>query len=174
MQFCLHYSFETEQKARTMLKNVTSRLRPGGHFIGTIPDANWIVKRLRQEPKGSFGFGNSIYNIQFENIKDDDEKQKVGFTKFGCKYMFHLVDAVDCPEYLVHWSTFEKLANEYGLELKYKENFHDFYVNALKEPDYARLLERIGVVGGDKAEMSMEEWETAGIYLAFAFEKKRK
>lgn len=39
-------------------------------------------------------------------------------------------------------------------------------------PEYSRLLERIGVVGGDKAEMSLEEWEAAGIYLAFAFEKR--
>lgn len=43
MQFCLHYSFETETKARMMLHNVTSQLKPGGVFIGTIPDAYWIV-----------------------------------------------------------------------------------------------------------------------------------
>ncbi|KAG0765774.1 hypothetical protein G6F57_002473 [Rhizopus arrhizus] len=172
MQFCLHYAFENETKARTMLKNVTSRLRSGGYFIGTMPDANWIVKRLRQEEKGSFGFGNSIYHIDFENIREDDNGKKVGFTPFGCKYMFHLEDAVDCPEYLVHWNTLEKLASEYGLVLKFKENFHTFYANSLKVPEYSRLLERIGVVGGDKAEMSLEEWEAAGIYLAFAFEKR--
>src|SRR5690606_16430051 len=43
MQFCLHYSFESEEKARMMLKNVTEKLKPGGKFIGTIPDAYWIV-----------------------------------------------------------------------------------------------------------------------------------
>ncbi|CAO3671197.1 unnamed protein product [Rhizopus stolonifer] len=172
MQFCLHYAFENETKARMMLKNVSSQLRSGGRFIGTMPNANWIVKRVRQEPRGSFGFGNSIYHIGFDNIKEDSEGNKVGFTPFGCKYMFHLEEAVDCPEYLVHWKTFENLAKEYGLVLKEKENFHDFYVNNLKEPEYAKLLERIGVVGGYKAEMSSEEWEAAGIYLTFAFEKE--
>ncbi|KAI8994994.1 guanine-N(7)-methyltransferase domain-containing protein [Pilobolus umbonatus] len=109
MQFCLHYAFESEHKARIMLQNVTSQLKSGGHFIGTMPDANWIVKRLRQEPPGSFSFGNSIYSISFEGIKDtDDSRKKIGFTTYGCKYMFHLVDAVDCPEYLVHWSTFKR------------------------------------------------------------------
>ncbi|KAI9281171.1 guanine-N(7)-methyltransferase domain-containing protein [Sporodiniella umbellata] len=172
MQFCLHYAFENEEKARTMLENVTCRLRPGGRFIGTLPDANWIVKRVRQEPKGSFGFGNSIYHIQFENVQDDSHGNKVGFTPYGCKYMFHLEEAVDCPEYLVHWPTLVRLAKEYGLVLKYIENFHNFYVNNLNEPEFSKLLERIGVVGGNKAAMSQEEWEAAGIYLAFAFEKQ--
>lgn len=171
MQFCLHYSFESEQKARTMLQNVTGQLRSGGHFIGTMPDANWIVKRVREQPRGVFGFGNSIYSITFDDIHDEGDT-KVGFKQFGCKYMFHLVDAVDCPEYLVHWGTFERLANEYGLELKYKQNFHEFYKMASKEDEHARLLQRIGVIGGQAPDMSEEEWEAAGIYLAFAFVKK--
>ncbi|KAI8376602.1 guanine-N(7)-methyltransferase domain-containing protein [Choanephora cucurbitarum] len=173
MQFCLHYAFENEHKARIMLQNVSHNLRSGGYFVGTIPDANWIVKRVREEPKGSYGFGNSIYSITFEDIQDvDDERRKIGFTPFGCKYMFHLVDAVDCPEYLVHWGTFEKLANEYGLRLKFKENFHQFYASASREEEFSRLLQRIGVVGGQTPEMNDEDWEAAGIYLAFAFEKQ--
>lgn len=35
------------------------------------------------------------------------------------------------------------------------------------------LLKRMKVVGGQEPEMSPEEWEAAGIYLAFAFQKKR-
>lgn len=42
MQFCLHYAFETEDKARMMLSNVVRHLRPGGTFIGTIPDATGL------------------------------------------------------------------------------------------------------------------------------------
>ncbi|KAI9026551.1 guanine-N(7)-methyltransferase domain-containing protein [Phycomyces nitens] len=172
MQFCLHYAFENETKARQMLENVSTRLRSGGYFFGTIPDANWIVKRVRAEPRGSFGFGNSIYHIDFEAIKEDESGQKVGFTKYGCKYMFHLEDAVDCPEYLVHWETLERLAGEYGMVLKRKENFHDLYQTASKEEEFGKLLRRIGVVGGPNPEMSTEEWEAAGIYLAFVFQKK--
>lgn len=105
MQFCLHYAFETEEKARMMLQNVAGRLRSGGRFIGTIPDASWIVKRVREQPEGVYRFGNSIYSIDFgDTLKEGVGK---GLTKFGCRYMFHLVDAVDCPEYLVHWGTFE-------------------------------------------------------------------
>lgn len=57
------------------------------------------------------------------------------------------------------------------MRLKFKENFHDFYISASKEEEHSRLLGRIGVIGGHTPEMSQEEWEAAGIYLAFAFEK---
>lgn len=42
-QFALHYAFESEARARMMLQNIATRLKPGGYFIGTIPDANLIV-----------------------------------------------------------------------------------------------------------------------------------
>ena len=43
MQFCMHYAFESETKARTMLRNVSTWLRPGGIYIGTIPDAKMLM-----------------------------------------------------------------------------------------------------------------------------------
>jgi mRNA (guanine-N7-)-methyltransferase len=43
MQFCMHYAFETVQKARCMLDNVSRYLRPGGIFIGTIPNADLLM-----------------------------------------------------------------------------------------------------------------------------------
>ena len=42
-QFSLHYSFETEARARHYIGNLSKRLKPGGYFVGTIPNANWIV-----------------------------------------------------------------------------------------------------------------------------------
>ncbi|KAI8142043.1 guanine-N(7)-methyltransferase domain-containing protein [Fennellomyces sp. T-0311] len=170
MQFCLHYGFEKEEMARTMLRNVTSNLKPGGRYIGTMPDAYWIVKRVREQPEGVYSFGNSIYRIDFEDTIKDPSKE-VGFSKFGCKYMFHLEDAVDCPEYLVHWPTFEAIAKSCGLRLIFKQNFHEMYEEASRDRHYKQLLQRIGVVGGNKPDMSEEEWEAARVYLAFAFEK---
>lgn len=43
MQFCMHYAFETEDKVRTMLANVVRYLKPGGVFVGTIPDAKNLL-----------------------------------------------------------------------------------------------------------------------------------
>lgn len=47
MQFAIHYSWSSEARARRALANVSSLLRPGGIFFGTMPDANVIVKKLR-------------------------------------------------------------------------------------------------------------------------------
>lgn len=43
MQFCMHYAFESIQKARCMLDNVTRYLRTGGVFIGTIPNSEQLL-----------------------------------------------------------------------------------------------------------------------------------
>jgi mRNA (guanine-N7-)-methyltransferase len=42
MQFCMHYAFESPSKARMMIENVSRYLRPGGVFIGTIPNADLL------------------------------------------------------------------------------------------------------------------------------------
>jgi SAM-dependent methyltransferase len=43
MQFCMHYAFETREKARCMLDNVSRYLRKGGVFIGTMPNAEFLL-----------------------------------------------------------------------------------------------------------------------------------
>jgi hypothetical protein len=35
-------------RARRALANISTLLRPGGTFIGTMPDANVIIKKLRE------------------------------------------------------------------------------------------------------------------------------
>ena len=46
MMFCMHYAFETEEKARQMLKNVSGALRKGGRFLGCIPNSDVITSRV--------------------------------------------------------------------------------------------------------------------------------
>ncbi|KAK4111394.1 guanine-N(7)-methyltransferase [Canariomyces notabilis] len=46
MMFCMHYAFETEQKARQMLQNVSGALKKGGRFIGCIPNSDVISARV--------------------------------------------------------------------------------------------------------------------------------
>lgn len=42
-QFAFHYSFESLPQAECMLQNASESLKPGGYFIGTIPDAYDLV-----------------------------------------------------------------------------------------------------------------------------------
>jgi len=73
-QFAFHYCFRDEASARRMLENVTDRLKPGGLFIATIPDANVLISRLRSARSASFG--NSIYSVTFADPRLQGKKLK--------------------------------------------------------------------------------------------------
>lgn len=124
-QFAFHYCFESLGQAEQMLKNASELLRPGGYFIGTIPDANEIMKRSRAADSAEFG--NDIYQIklQFDTAKPP--------PLFGAKYDFHLEEVVDCPEFLVHFPTFVKLAEVYGLKLVQRYSFEDYYYKSITQ-----------------------------------------
>ncbi|VVC39358.1 mRNA (guanine-N(7))-methyltransferase,mRNA (guanine-N(7))-methyltransferase domain,S-adenosyl-L- [Cinara cedri] len=189
-QFAFHYCFESISQAECMLKNVSENLISGGIFIGTIPNANEIVRR--QKECGKKQFGNSIYNIDFMcNIEEP-------FPIFGAKYNFNLEGVVDCPEFLVYFPVLVKLAKNYGLELKMKMNFKEYFdkhatlnsdllnrITALEvyppqegskimgtEDDYDKAKQflnenRLSSVGT----LSTSEWEVATLYMVFMFQK---
>lgn len=189
-QFAFHYSFESYAQADMMIKNACEKLRVGGFWIGSTPDAYEIVKRAKASENGTFG--NSVYNVACEN--------KEQFPLFGAKYMFHLEGVVDCPEFLVYFPVVEKLAEKYGMKLVWKKNFHQLFKSYEKE--YSSLLLRMNALEqypagnktlcsdneeqyahaksyleqkGDKdakvGTLTKEEWEAAGLYCSFVFEK---
>jgi len=45
-QFALHYSFETEARARVFAQNIAERLKPGGTFVATFPNSDVLQQRL--------------------------------------------------------------------------------------------------------------------------------
>ncbi|CAN6443407.1 unnamed protein product [Victoria cruziana] len=172
-QFALHYSWSNEARARRALENVAALLRPGGVFIGTMPDANVIIKKLR-EAEG-LTFGNSVYWITFDDIYA--KKKFKSSNPFGIKYQFHLEDAVDCPEWIVPFHIFKSLADEYGFDIILAKNSHEFVHEYLKKPEFAELMQRLGALGDgsdDQSTLSADEWEVAYLYLAFVLRKRGK
>ncbi|KAI9218536.1 guanine-N(7)-methyltransferase domain-containing protein [Blastocladiella britannica] len=162
MQFCAHYAFQTERQVRQMLENVSSKLASGGYFFGTIPDANLLVRKLRASD--GLSFGNPIYTVAFE--------QRETYPVYGHQYTFKLVDAIDdCPEFLVHWPSFQQLASEYGLAQVEHTNFQRFYHQNADGP-FRELLVRMKVVTAASPALSAPEWEAAGLYTTFAFQKR--
>ena len=169
-QFALHYSWETESRARQLLHNVACNLRVGGHFVCTLPNAHWIMKKFATTVGNTFG--NTLYQIRFEKQEKEKEENNNNNKKrrrlFGEKYFFSLQDAIDdCPEYLVHPQTFITLAAEYNLDLVQHEPFHQFYAKHVDRAQFHSLLTRMRADN-----ISMEEWEAIGIYSVFAFRKK--
>ena len=48
MMFSMHYAFENEKTARTMLRNVAGALKKGGRFIGCIPNSDVLSEHVRR------------------------------------------------------------------------------------------------------------------------------
>ncbi|KAK4053654.1 mRNA cap guanine-N7 methyltransferase [Microbotryomycetes sp. JL201] len=167
MQFCMHYAFETKEKAHMMLRNVSRFLRPGGHFIGTIPDAENLLARLEAvKDSDNLAFGNSVYGIKFDHCVWD--------SPFGHRYTFFLQDAVEeVPEYVVYWDEFVQLAEKYDLELAYCSDFQQLFAAERQDPQFQALLQRMKVVNAQgETDMTIDQWEAATLYLGFAFTKK--
>uniref|UniRef100_A0A1Q3F553 mRNA cap guanine-N(7) methyltransferase n=2 Tax=Culex tarsalis TaxID=7177 RepID=A0A1Q3F553_CULTA len=197
-QFAFHYCFESLRQAECMLKNAAECLREGGFFIGTIPNANEIMKR--QRAAGSDTFGNDVYKITF--LCDTEQP-----PLFGAKYNFQLDGVVDCPEFLVHFPTLIKLALKFGLRLVEKQRFDEFYaesvqsgrgliekMNALEtfpgqsrdDRERQQNLDEYGHAqthldrkegGGGRFQkvgtLSKSEWEASTLYMFFAFQKMK-
>ncbi|GAB2258789.1 hypothetical protein Droror1_Dr00014949 [Drosera rotundifolia] len=170
-QFAMYYSWSTEARAWRALENVSKLLRPGGIFIGTMPDANVIIKKLR-EAEG-LAFGNSVYWVRFDDEFAD--KKFKSLSPFGIKYKFHLEDAVDSPEWIVPFLIFKEMAEKCGFELVFVKNSHTFVDEYLKIPEYVDLMRRLGALGDgnrDQSTLSRDEWEAAYLYLAFLLRKR--
>ncbi|GCB75496.1 hypothetical protein scyTo_0019018 [Scyliorhinus torazame] len=191
-QFVYHYSFETLQQADTMLKNACDRLRPGGYFIGTTPNAYELVKRLEASETNSFG--NELYSVTFQ--------KKGEYPLFGCQYDFNLEGVVNVPEFLVYFPLFEEMAKKHKMKLILKMTFAEFFKEKVQNSEHKMLLKKMksleqypsaensGSPGINKEDyvhaedylknpqarppigtLSKSEWEATSIYLVFAFEK---
>lgn len=176
-QFAFHYSFETEEKVRTLLTNVSRSLRAGGKFIGTMPSSDFIRDKIVRkdymvnDSNEKVKFGNDIYSVTFDNKPPLDG---IFRPPFGNGYSYYLQDAVDnVPEYVVPFETLRALCEEYGLMLKYKKNFIDIYNQEI--PNYfSRLSKNIidGIKRTDgKYGVEGDEKEAVAFYLGFVFEK---
>lgn len=139
-QFSFHYSFESEGQARSMIRNAVERIRPGGYFIGTLPDAERIMYCIRNGKAGIYL--NDVVRLEYgaiDALNDPEHKPPI----FGAKFHFSLDTQVNCPEYLVHFPVLEKLLKECGMELVYKKRFADAISYYLEKQDGRALMGRM-------------------------------
>jgi len=132
-QFVIHYSYESYEKADNFLRNVSDSLSAGGYFIGTTTNDFELIKRLRNAK--DFSFGNEIYNIKFLNL---DDKHQIDL--FGVKFDFQLDNVVECPEYLLNFEAFKRIAARHGLKFVFKKTFKEFFDEHAEKRDYKELI----------------------------------
>uniref|UniRef100_A0AAV2K973 mRNA cap guanine-N(7) methyltransferase n=1 Tax=Knipowitschia caucasica TaxID=637954 RepID=A0AAV2K973_KNICA len=184
-QFVVHYSFESRLKAETMLKNATEKLRPGGFFIGTTPDAYELMRRASQS--ADLSFGNNVFRVQF--------KSKPPFALFGAEYHFHLEGVVDVPEFMVYFPLMTRMLEKLGMRLVLKSRFSEFFQEKVKDERHSSLLQKMSALepfpaaDGNQATsgngeyshvtegmrpvgtLSRSQWDAASLYLVYVFQK---
>ncbi|KAI1268176.1 mRNA capping enzyme [Xylariaceae sp. FL1019] len=197
MMFCMHYAFESEEKARNMLRNVSGALKKGGRFIGCIPSSDIISSQVtafneRNGKKAEEGsapeegetedkeegeaedtaeWGNDLYRVRFPGKTPEDG---IFRPPFGWKYSFFLDEAVEeVPEYVVPWEAFRAIAEDYNLEMQYHSSFREIWETEKDDPILGPLSERMGVRERGKGPLlvSEQELEIANFYVAFCFYK---
>lgn len=110
--FCIHYFFENEASAKSIISKVSDFLKPGGIFIGCVPDACKIKE---------FHASNTLspYLTLIPQWKDTSARP------YGNPYIFNLRDTVTektsathgSVEYLVHFDVLASLAMAHGMTL---------------------------------------------------------
>ncbi|XP_058087610.1 mRNA cap guanine-N7 methyltransferase 2 isoform X3 [Magnolia sinica] len=96
----LQLCFETEERARSLLHNVSSLLKPGGYFLGITPDSSTIWTKYQKNVEASHNKGggmkpNSVPNcIRSESyvITFEVEEEKAQFAGLLHSYGANFVD----------------------------------------------------------------------------------
>lgn len=201
MMFCMHYAFESEEKARCMLKNVAGALKKGGRLIGCIPNSDVLSEKVAAfnarmaaktntveggreangkaedgeieegEAEETAEWGNDIYRVRFPGKTPADG---IFRPPFGWKYNYFLHEAVEeVPEYVVPWEAFRAIAEDYNLEMQYHKTFDEIWKTEKDDDILGPLSERMGVRERDRGPLlvSDEEMEAASFYVGFCFYK---
>jgi mRNA (guanine-N7-)-methyltransferase len=115
-QFALHYCLSDERTARTAIQNVSLALKPGGVFIGTIPDGEHLDNARKLL---GTRFGDKYHTVKFTSDSPASPASSASSpVTFGDAYLFSLRGAVDdLEEYVIRKDTLVPLCSECDLEL---------------------------------------------------------
>ncbi|XP_020527380.1 mRNA cap guanine-N7 methyltransferase 2 isoform X3 [Amborella trichopoda] len=171
----LQLCFETEERAKSLLRNVSSILKPGGFFFGITPDSSTIWSKYQKNIEALHNKGINLksmlpicirsesYTITFEA---EDEK----FPLFGKKYQLKFAGDVSSETHcLVHFPSFIRLAREAGLEYVEIQNLTEFYDD--NRAQFAGFLSSGGNLVDPRGRLLARSFDVLGLYTTFVFQK---
>ncbi|OJD23890.1 hypothetical protein ACJ73_04759 [Blastomyces percursus] len=196
--FSMHYAFESEEKARQMLHNVSGLLKKGGRFIGVGPNSDVLsakVVEFHEKKKRREAAAAAAATAKLDGEREDGEVEESPMTvpewgnsiyrvrfpgetpedgvfrpAFGWKYSYFMEEAVEeIPEYVVPWEAFRALTQDYNLELQYRKPFLDIWKEEQDDPILGPLSERMGVRARGGGPMLVNEEELEAASFYHAF-----
>ncbi|KAK9168455.1 hypothetical protein Syun_000595 [Stephania yunnanensis] len=173
----LQLCFETEERAKRLLLNVSSMLKPGGYFFGITPDSSTIWAKYQKMVEASHNKGgglkaNLVPNcIRSENYMITFEVEEEKFPLFGKKYQLKFAsDFTSESHCLVHFPSLIRLAREAGLEFVEMQNLTEFY-----DDNRALLAGRLLNAGPNfvdpRGRLLPRSFDILGLYTTFIFQK---
>lgn len=167
--FALHYLWGRVEHMDKLLCQINTWLKPGGYFIGIIPDAESVMDcaaeallsfatNKYQHPLFSLEFGSAIHNTMLYS--------KPPVSKWGMSYFFNLTGSKlvqNSLEYLVPMPEFVTLAGVHNLRLVDSDNLRSYY--------YKRELDSLKRSMKFDGKLSLAEWRLCAMYRTFVFQK---
>lgn len=108
--FALHYFFETEAMARSLLETVSVNLHEGGYFCGVVADG----ARVQSVLGTTRVFSNAMLDLQALWNEEPKDPKEFG-SAYRCTIADTVTDGQGSVEYLVFENTLVSLAREYNL-----------------------------------------------------------
>ncbi|XP_062185843.1 mRNA cap guanine-N7 methyltransferase 2 isoform X1 [Phragmites australis] len=174
----LQLCFESEERARKLLNNVSSLLKPGGYFFGMTPDSSTIWTKYQKNVEASHNKGlKTVPNsVRSENYTITFEVEEEKFPFFGKKYQLKFAnEAVFDNHCLVHFPSLmrlclNRLAREAGLEYVEIQNLTEFYDD--NRTQFAPMLGSCGASFVDpRGKLLGRSYDILGLYSTFVFQK---
>ncbi|GJN02289.1 hypothetical protein PR202_ga19623 [Eleusine coracana subsp. coracana] len=163
----------SEERARKLLSNVASLLKPGGYFFGLIPDSSTIWTKYQKNVEASHNKGlKTVPNsIRSENYTITFEVEEEKFPFFGKKYQLKFAtEAMFDNHCLVHFPSLMRLAREAGLEYVEIQNLTEFYDD--NRTQFAPMLGSCGASFIDsRGKLLGRTHDILGLYSTFVFQK---
>ncbi|CAN6451232.1 unnamed protein product [Victoria cruziana] len=171
----LQLCFETEERARSLLHNISSLLKPGGYFLGITPDSSTIWSKYQKNIEASHNKGGNLKPIvpncvRSENYMITFESEEEKFPLFGKKYQLKFTGDISCETHcLVHFPSLIRLAREAGLEYVEIQNLTEFYDD--NRAQFAGLLCNGGNFVDPRGKLLARSFDLLGLYTTFIFQK---
>ncbi|KAM7463838.1 hypothetical protein LguiA_031959 [Lonicera macranthoides] len=173
----LQLCFETEERVKRLLHNVSSLLKPGGYFFGITPDSSTIWAKYQKNVEAyhnrSGGMKPSIVPncIRSESYMITFEVEEEKFPFFGKKYQLKFANDITAETHcLVHFPSLIRLAREAGLEYVEIQNLTEFYDDN-RAQFTAMLLDAGHNLVDPRGRLLPRSYDVLGLYTTFIFQK---